>query len=32
MTRQERVLEDEKTVMVLVANWEALIKAGLWNV
>jgi len=31
MTRQERVLEDEKTVMVLAANWDALIKEGLWN-
>ena len=31
VTRQERVLEDEKTVIVLASNWDALVKAGLWN-
>jgi len=30
IVRQERVLDDGKTVMILAANWEALTKAGLW--
>ena len=31
IVRQERVLDDGKTVMILAANWEALTKAGLWS-
>ena len=31
IARQERVLDDGKTVMVLAANWEELTRAGLWS-
>ena len=31
IVRQERVLDDGKTVMILAANWEALTKAGIWS-